>query len=715
MFDPSEIEKQNPYSQRSWWNAINVLESLSSRCKVYELSLSYMPGSYKLWYNYLAEVRTYVNCNPSLEHYDLANLLHERCLTHMYQMPQIWLDYTEFLFTQGHITKTRRVFDLSLQRLPLTQHDLIWDSYLLWAQTLPCPETSKRIFTRYLQLFPSYIHDYIDFLIKFSYFSEAVTQILIVLDTDDTTEMWGKLAKLLSENPNCVENSVELLKTCGEKMQEKGKAWELVAEFYLRQGDIEAARRTYEQALKKLDNVEEFSLIFAAYCQLEEELVKMNLDSEELAEEAMEKLEKLLERRDLLLSDVKLRENPNDVDEWVKRTELFEKEDVNRFRVFAEALVRVDPLKSRGQPQRLWIGFAKLYEDLGDFKNARIVYFKGTQSTLKKSSQIAEIWEHWVEMEIRNRHYEDALKIIRKICNTQYKYSKDSNVHQEVSTNNRLWALYVDLEESLGTVETTREAYEKMISNKFANVHAILNYVVYLQEHELWEESFKVYEQGINKFTWPHVYDIWVSYLHAFTNKYGASKLERARDLFEQVLTSCPKDKIRLFYLLYVKLEEDYGLGNHIIEIFERAVRDVLNSQKAEIFLVYMQKVCDYFGIMKMRIMFESGFEMFTLAEHIIDLGMQFANIERKLGEIDRVRGVYQYIAQFCDGKRADQQKFWMKWNEFEIYHGNEDTYREMMRIQRTTKFNAAGVNLFDSSQNDLEEDLIEEKAVSDN
>ena len=704
MFDPSEIEHQNPYSQRSWWNCISAQDSLSSRCRIYEQSLSHLPGSYKLWYNYLLEVRTYVDCNPSLEHYLLANTLHERALTHMYLMPQIWLDYLDFLIAQGHITKTRRVFDLALQRLPLTQHDLIWDSYLFWAQTLNSPDTSKGIFTRYLQLTPSYIYDFIDFLIKNRYIAEAVSRILEVLQTDDTPEMWSKLAKLLAENPGCVENSAELLKNCGEKMQEKGRAWELVAEFYLRQGDIDAARGTYEQALKKLESVQEFSMIFAAYTQLEEEIMKMNLEDPRLAEEAMDRLEELLERREILMSDVKLRENPNDVEEWVRRAELFEDTDVQKFRVYAEALVRVDPLKARGHVQKLWIGFARLYEKSGDLKNARTVYYKGTQSTLKKSAQIAEIWEEWVEMEIRHRHYTDALKIVRKICNAQYKYSKEPSIHQEVSTNNRLWALYVDLEESLGSLESTKEAYERMITNKFANVHALLNYVIFLQENQLWEESFKVYEQGINKFTWPHVCDIWVSYLNAFTSRYGAAKLERARDLFEQVLATCPKDKIRIFYLMYVKLEEEFGLGNHIIEIFEKAVRDVLNSQKPQMFLVYMQKICDFFGIMKMRTMFEAGFEIFTIPQQIIDLGIQFANIEKKLGEIDRVRSLYQYISQFCDPRKSDQQKFWSKWNEFEIYHGNEDTYREMMRIQRTAKFNAAGVTLFTEDPENNEE-----------
>ena len=60
-------------------------------------------------------------------------------------------------------------------------------------------------------------------------------------------------------------------------------------------------------------------------------------------------------------------------------------------------------------------------------------------------------------------------------------------------------------------------------------------------------------------FKWPHVHDIWNTYLTKFIERYvsplctpmigskmvgffmqGGKKLERARDLFEQCLDSCP-------------------------------------------------------------------------------------------------------------------------------------------------------------------------------
>lgn len=696
-------------SQRHWWITILNTESFKDRFHLYEQSLKLLPGSYKLWYNYLSEIRAYVSSNQSLSHYTTANTLHERCLTYLYKMPQIWLDYTDFLSSQGYITKTRHVFDLALQRLPITQHDLIWDSYLVWVMKIHCPETTRRVIKRYLQLNPGYLHEYIQFLIANDYIPEAVEKLQELLNTDESPENWKKLAELLSKHPDCVQNSAEILKACQDRIEDQGEAWSLVAEFYLRLGDFDEARKTYEAALRTVDSVKDFSLIFAAYTELEEQMLKVFMDDEELAEQAVSRLEQLLARREELLSDVRLRENPNDVYEWLSRVNIYKNDVEKQLRTYAKAVTLVDPFKAKGSPQVLWVNFARLYEENGHLTNARVVFHKATLSTMKKSEQLAEIWEEWIEMEIRHRHYNDALNLARTVCLKQHKGYKDKTPQAEVSTTVRLWSLYIDLEESLGTVDSTRMAYEKMISNKFATVQTVLSFAQYLKEKDLWDDAFRVYENGINKFNWPHCYDIWVCYLHDFIEKFGKTKLERMRDLFEQVLLVCPKEKIRLFYLMYARIEEQFGLGNHVIEIFEKAVRDVPAGQKPELFLMFMQKVSDFYGIVKMRNLFEQGFELFTETQHIIDLGLHFVIIEKKLGEIERARSIFTYISQYCDARKPEHQKFWIKWNEFEVYNGTQDTFREMMRIKRMSMFNAAGVNLAEIEEPD---DDVEEGAV---
>lgn len=56
----------------------------------------------------------------------------------------------------------------------------------------------------------------------------------------------------------------------------------------------------------------------------------------------------------------------------------------------------------------------------------------------------------------------------------------------------KLWSFYVDLEESIGTVESTKAVYDKIMELKIANAQVIVNYAQFLEENKYYEESFKV-------------------------------------------------------------------------------------------------------------------------------------------------------------------------------------------------------------------------------
>jgi len=49
----------NVYNFRSWWNAILAVpqDCFEIRAPLYNRALQYLPGSYKLWHNYLKEAR----------------------------------------------------------------------------------------------------------------------------------------------------------------------------------------------------------------------------------------------------------------------------------------------------------------------------------------------------------------------------------------------------------------------------------------------------------------------------------------------------------------------------------------------------------------------------------------------------------------------------------------------------------------------------------
>lgn len=56
----------------------------------------------------------------------------------------------------------------------------------------------------------------------------------------------------------------------------------------------------------------------------------------------------------------------------------------------------------------------------------------------------------------------------------------------------KLWSFYVDLEESLGTVASTKAVYDKILELRIANAQIIVNYAAFLEENKYFEESFKV-------------------------------------------------------------------------------------------------------------------------------------------------------------------------------------------------------------------------------
>jgi pre-mRNA-splicing factor SYF1 len=63
---------------------------------------------------------------------------------------------------------------------------------------------------------------------------------------------------------------------------------------------------------------------------------------------------------------------------------------------------------------------------------------------------------------------------------------------------------------------------------------------------------------------------------------------------------------------------------------------------------------------------------------------LRFADMERKLGEVNRARALFAYCSQMCDPRTSGN--FWETWKEFEIKHGNEDTLKEMLRVRRSVQ-----------------------------
>jgi pre-mRNA-splicing factor SYF1 len=244
--------------------------------------------------------------------------------------------------------------------------------------------------------------------------------------------------------------------------------------------------------------------------------------------------------------------------------------------------------------------------------------------------------------------------------------------------------------DNAGTVDTCRAAYERVIDLKVATAQMCLNYASYLEEHDYFEDSFRVYEKAVSMYTFPQLKIIWLTYLDKFMARYSGTKLERLRDLFEQSLTEAPEDCAAELYMKYGKAEEEYGLARHAMAVYDRACRAVPEARRLDMYRLYIRKVEQYFGVTKTRPIYERAISELS-DDHSRQICVEFADMERKLGEVDRARAIWQHGSQFADPRKEPQ--YWARWKSFEEAHGNEDTFRDMLRVQRSVEAAFSQVN----------------------
>jgi pre-mRNA-splicing factor SYF1 len=498
--------------------------------------------------------------------------------------------------------------------------------------------------------------------------------------------------------------------------------------------------------------VRDFSLIFDAYAAFEENVLSSKMMQEEEEEEEndeielrLARLEHLMERRPILLSSVMLRQNPHNVHEWLKRISLLSSSSSKEIvSTYSLAIQTVDAKASIGSISQVWIDFAKFYEVHGDLDNARVIFEKATKSpNFKSVDELATIWCEYAEFELRNKNFKQALTLMKRVLfvnhNKEKRINNASNttkgeydallVQEKVHKSIKLWMFYCDLEESISP-ENARIVYERILDLRIATPQIILNYAAMLQESKFFEDSFHVYERGVNLFKFPHSIDIWRAYLTQFVDRFQDKKVERARDLFEQCCEQAPPKDCKEFFLEYAKLEEQFGLSKRAMDIYDQALTKMKSaSDKIEVLDIYVKRAMDFFGVGKVRSIYEKiieddddddddndddGTTKKKKKKNRLDdnstkiICVKYAELEVSLGEIDRARALYTHASQFSNP--AQDGTFWGQWNDFEVKNGNEDTFRDMLRVKRSVAASFSQMH-FNMSVVEVPADALEPQA----
>ena len=567
-----------------------------------------------------------------------------------------------------------------------------------------------------MQIHPEDAEDYIELLIEMGQYTEAVKRYIEILNNPRFRskhakghfELWSEMVELLVSKAKEIDTGlssgiyVDRIIRSGIELfaDQRGKLWTGLATYWITKGNFEKARDIFEEGITTVMTVRDFTLVFDSYAEFEESIIGTLMDAaakrsekNKLDEDAdfdldirMMRFEQLMDRRPFLVNDVLLRQNPNNVPEWEKRVALWGDNKAEIVQTYTDAIKAVQPKKALGKFHELWTNYAKLYEQGGDIDNARIIMDKAVKVPFKSVAELAEMWCEWAEMELRNENFDRAVEIMAKATQAPKRSTVDYfdetlSPQQRVHKSWKLWSFYVDLVESVGTLEETKVIYDRIFELRIATPQTVANYAALLEENKYFEESFKVYERGLDLFSYPVAFEIWNMYLTKAVDR--RISIERLRDLFEQAVEDCPPKFAKVLYLMYGQLEEERGLARHAMRIYERATRAVSDEDRSEMFEFYITKSASNFGLTSTRPIYERAIAALPDNE-AKDMCLKFAEMERRLGEIDRARAIYGHASQFCDPRT--QPGFWSKWELFEVSHGNEDTYKEMLRIKRSVQ-----------------------------
>ena len=213
--------------------------------------------------------------------------------------------------------------------------------------------------------------------------------------SDFQMEMCELIAKFPSHCSKLEQSPVAVLREAIRNPRDKDQSqyWILLSEFFIRLGDFDLGREIFEEALDVeagVSTVREFSIVFNAWLQFERQMIfateqltaeQPSDEAERALEEQFARVESLIQRREVMLCEVLLRNQPNDVQTWLHRIQIAGKLGDRSLTaaVFARAIQTIDPAKAIGSFSRIWIQFARHFETAdADLENANLVFHKAT-------------------------------------------------------------------------------------------------------------------------------------------------------------------------------------------------------------------------------------------------------------------------------------------------------------------------------------------------
>jgi pre-mRNA-splicing factor SYF1 len=616
------------------------------------------------------------------------------------------------------------------------------------------------------------IQDFIEKFIEFEDFKQASILFEKILEDPNqylelpkpTLQIWIDYFDMILEFPtksDSLDHYFELLVQKGlvKFPDQIGTFYLKLTTYFKERTDYIKTRYYFDQGIKVCVSVLDFVTIYDAYVEFEEEEVmrlSKELEEEEGEEEEGEEkeegklselspselsssesksngstkyskftefefrmnyFENLLNNREILQNDMMLRQDINNIDEWIKRVEIYKDNLDQVLQTYVLAITKVNPFMAHSlsnnpdnKLSRIWINYANVYASRNDFKTADAIFRKSVTSQFKHTDELAELYIQWSETALTSNSDDadtKAVEIIEQVLFKRKEPQNDLDIHKRIYRSAKLWSYYLDLLESFiesedqkDDIEKVTKAYMKMVELKIATPTVIINYASLLQSWNYFEQSFTAYEMGLKQFNDAKIkFEIWNVYLTKILSR--DVDIERARDLFEQCLfgeSPCPASMSKSVILLYSKYEQDKGFVMNSIKVLKQGIKklsmslqepldkqekDQIIKDKFDLYLILTTQI-EKVDRELLRETYETALDDDLLTfPQVIHLTTQFIDFEANQQELVRVRTLFKFVCRLTNPSLAIITPVWTKWENFEIEMGNESSFKDMLRFKR--------------------------------
>lgn len=489
----------------------------------------------------------------------------------------------------------------------------------------------------------------------------------------------------------------------------------------IKRKDIDVLSTKMVQELSNMKSLKDFITLYDYSIDFEQACINIILQEMKVMDNPnhwnsklhthMTQLNNLLDSRNIMINDLRLRQNINNVDHWKERVKIMKSVE-DRAKVYSEALTKINPLKVNqpGQFGRLWCEYAQMYWNIQDYSTAREIYETGTKVPFQFLDDLEIIYLDWIKNELNTFGNERAFTILNHVLiipeSFETNIAKFNEGHKSVPAqivlfnSLKLWQFYIDLLESMPltkqNIEDTINAYGSVIRIRLITPLMFVNYADFLSvsiKRPL--ESYKIYQRCLKLFPQSITiqYEIWMKYLTDVIRDISISgmKKESIRELFDNCISELKNQEeidIVSIYLKYNTFEEEIINQNiatrqsiNILLDGARSIADKFMESKVKLWQLALDKTSSLLGAEACRPIYEECVERITPDSRCVEYILKFASLERDLGEFKRVREILRYGAKLL--APIHNTDLWNFWDRFEIQYGSKDQYRDMLTLKK--------------------------------